>query len=91
MPEADGTPCLSFGQDDIGTMTTALNAAWNVLLCSDSPFARDPVKSGTKLLLARRILDSALAGEKQYSRMLMCALDGLIDDLAGESKRVSGC
>jgi hypothetical protein len=84
------TVCRSFGQDDIGTMTTALDAAWNVLLCSDSPFAKEPVRSGTKLLLAQRILDSAQAGEKKYGQLLMSALEGLIDT-SGDSERTSGC
>lgn len=76
----------AFNPDELKEMLAAMDAAWNVLRCSDSELAQAGRADATKTLLARRILSQARSGDFKYKQLFLNALDGLIG-IPGEVKK----
>jgi len=67
----------AFDQDDIRAMATALDGAWNYLVCRESPLSDPDQARSTRLMLATRIMTAAVHDEyRQYGELLRSALRG---------------
>jgi hypothetical protein len=63
-----------FDVDTTKTLASAFDAAWLSLQTSGSPFAADNRAAATRELLAERLIDIALRGERDRQRLVDGAL-----------------
>jgi hypothetical protein len=75
----------AFDPDDIRVLQTALEAAWNVMRLQGEMVETGEEAHATRLTLARRIVKEASHGEIRHGRLLMRALDGLIQTAGDQS------
>jgi hypothetical protein len=71
-------PIRAFDQEDIRVMATALDGAWNYLLCRESELSHPDREETTRQMLAQRIIAAARSERRRHGELLMSALYGVV-------------